>query len=254
MAYLRRKNKYKKIWVAVIAAVFLFGILGAYYFANNHKVESPTTTTSETPAEQSTAPTATTTQPPVATAPTHILLTVPFTSQAPFKVWDSLHEDACEEASIIMVNHFLNGTTISTPTQADKEIKDMISWETGQGYGGSITLSDLSTVAKKYLKINNGQVIKINSYQPIKDELAAGHPVILGMAGKILPNPNYSNGGPNYHMLVAIGYDSTGFITNDPGTRLGQNFHYNYADFYNAIHDWDPNNILNGQKAYLVFK
>jgi uncharacterized protein YvpB len=87
----------------------------------------------------------------------------------------------------------------------------------------------------------------------IKDELANGRPVIVGAAGKILPNPNFRNGGPNYHMLVVIGYDKNGFITNDPGTRKGQDFRYSFSDLFNAIHNWESNNILNGLKEYLVF-
>ena len=68
------------------------------------------------------------------------------------------------------------------------------------------------------------------------------------------PNPNFKDGGPNYHMLVVTGYDATGFVTNDPGTRLGQNFHYDYAGFDYAIHDWDATNIQNGGRDMLVFK
>jgi len=87
----------------------------------------------------------------------------------------------------------------------------------------------------------------------IKKEIAAGHPVIVPAAGKVLPNPNFTNGGPNYHMLLIIGYDQTDFITNDPGTRNGKNFRYTYDGLINAIHDWNPNNILDGRKAVLVF-
>jgi len=191
---------------------------------------------------------------PVPTAlPATVSLTVPYTMQAPYNVWDPLHEDACEETSLIMVKHFLDGTTIATQAQADQEIRDMIAWEGTHGYGPSITLAQLNQIAADYYGLHDGKVVTISSVDDLKAVVAAGHPAILGMAGKLLPNPYFSNGGPNYHMLVAKGYDATGFIANEPGTFHGDGFHYNYDVFYNAIHDWNAQDILQGQKAYLAF-
>lgn len=207
--------------------------------------------------QATTAPTATPTTPTSSGGtelPSNIKLTVPYTTQAPFAKWDALHEDACEESSLIMVEHFLAGTQIDSKGAADREIIDLVHWGEARGDGLSITLDQLNAMARDYYHRSNGKVIEIDSVDDIKEELAAGHPVIVGAAGKILPNPNFSNGGPVYHMLVVIGYDGTGFITNDPGTSQGKDFHYAYQDFYNAIHDWDAGNIFNGQKAMLVFK
>ena len=39
-------------------------------------------------------------------------------------------------------------------------------------------------------------------------------------------------------MLVIIGYDHNDFITNDPGTRRGQEYRYNQDVLLNAIHNW----------------
>lgn len=181
-------------------------------------------------------------------------VSVPYTMQAPFNKWDPLHEDACEEASLMMVKHFLSNTPIASPEAADKEITALVKWEEEKGYDISITLDQLNQVAKDYYGLNNGTVVKVTSIDQIKQELANGHPLILGMAGKLLPNPYFSNGGPNYHMLVAKGYDATSIITNEPGTFHGDGFVYKNDVFYNAVHDWNSSNILNGQKAYLVFK
>ena len=38
--------------------------------------------------------------------PEEINIAVPFTSQAPYAIWDPLHDDACEEASLIMLDAF----------------------------------------------------------------------------------------------------------------------------------------------------
>ena len=89
--------------------------------------------------------------------------------------------------------------------------------------------------------------------EQIKKEIASGRPVIVPAAGRILPNPNFTPPGPKYHMLVIKGYNSTQFITNDQGTRKGDGFVYTYNSLLNALHDWDPGDILNGRKAVLVF-
>lgn len=183
--------------------------------------------------------------------PENALIKMPFTTQSPLAVWDASQEDACEEASIIMVVHYLNKSGIGTKNEAEKEILNLIAYEEKNNYGPSITLKDLSKIAKNYYDLSGEVKIDI-SIDDIKKEISLGNPVIVPAAGKILPNPNFRNGGPNYHMLVVKGYDKDGFITNDPGTRLGQNFRYSYNDLFNAIHDWDQNNILNGQKAYLT--
>lgn len=183
--------------------------------------------------------------------PESALIKMPFTTQSPLAVWDTVQEDACEEASIIMVAHYLNGTSIGTKNEAEGEILDLVNYETKNNYGPSITLKDLGKIANNYYKLSNRVEVDIR-VDDIKKEISLGNPVIVPAAGKILPNPNFRNGGPNYHMLVVRGYDKSGFITNDPGTRLGENFRYTFDALYNAIHDWDQNNILNGQKAYLI--
>lgn len=191
--------------------------------------------------------------PPVVALPEQALLNVPFTSQAPLANWDATHEETCEEASLLMVKHYIKGTTFGSTNQADSELLDLVAWEEANGYKIDVTTTELSQIAKSKYGLSTGRVKKNATIDDIKREIANGHPVIVGAAGKVLPNPNFRNGGPNYHMLVVKGYDKDGFITNDPGTRLGNNFRYTFDAFYNAIHDWDPNNILNGGKNYLVF-
>ena len=58
--------------------------------------------------------------------------------------------------------------------------------------------------------------------------------------GQLLHNPNFKQPGPERHMLVIIGFDprKKQFITNDPGTRNGANYRYNYTTLYNAIRDY----------------
>lgn len=190
---------------------------------------------------------------PVTSIPEKASVKVPFTTQAPGANWDALHEEACEEASLIMYYHFLKNTDIASPESAEKEIQDLVAWETNNGYAVDVTVAELSEIASRYYHINSGRVIKNVTINDIKKEIAGGRPVIVPAAGKMLDNPNFRNGGPKYHMLVIKGYDKDGFITNDPGTRKGEYFRYTYDNLYNAIHDWNQDNILNGAKNVLVF-
>jgi hypothetical protein len=179
------------------------------------------------------------------------IIEVPFTTQAPFANWDALHEEACEEASLIMLKHFVEKTTISSPDQAEQEIQGLIAYETSNGYKQDVTVQELAEIARKdyglTAKVKTGITIT-----DIKQEIANGNPVIIPAAGKLLPNPNFRNGGPLYHMLVVKGFDKDGFITNDPGTRKGENFRYTYDALYNAIHNWNESDIMSGEKAYLI--
>lgn len=189
---------------------------------------------------------------PVPKSPSSILIKMSFLSQAPFANWDALHEDACEEASLIMVRHYYNKTTIGGVQQGEDEIQNLIKYENESGYGTSITISELSNIAEKYYNMSTGKVISGDKASIIA-QLDAGKPVIAPAAGKMLDNPNFRNGGPNYHMLVIKGYDKNGFITNDPGTRKGEGFRYSYSNLLDSIHDFDPVNIKNGAKQVLVF-
>lgn len=185
--------------------------------------------------------------------PSSKFIKVPFLIQAPNGNWDTIHEEACEEAALIMITHFKEGIIIGSAEDGDREILDMIKYEDENGYGVSITLSQLNQIAKSYFNLQTGRVETNVSIDKIKIEIAAGRPVIVPAAGKALPNPNFRNGGPIYHMLVIKGYDKDGFYTNDPGTKKGEGFFYKYNDLFNAIHDWDKNDILRGKRAYLVF-
>jgi|CXWL01.1.fsa_nt_gi uncharacterized protein YvpB len=184
--------------------------------------------------------------------PSSVRIDVPFATQAPLTNWDALHQEACEEASLILVKRYLNGDAI-TPQQMEDEIQTLVKWETDNGYGIDVTIQEISDVAKKVYGLN-GTVITDVTVARIKKEIAAGHPIIIPAAGRMLGNPNFTGLGPPYHMLVIIGYDSKNFITNDVGTRKGAGYIYSYDTIINAIHDWNGSvdTIQSGRKAMLV--
>ncbi len=176
-----------------------------------------------------------------ATAPDRVTLDVPFSPQAPFAVWDPIHEEACEEMSLIMAMHYVRGDRSLSREQAEKEVQELIAWETAQGYGYDVTAAELGVIAQKFYELNARTRDDVTE-ESIKEELAAGRPVIVPAAGRELGNPYFSGEGPWYHMLVITGYREglfgTIFITNDPGTRRGESYEYKADVLLGAIHDW----------------
>lgn len=178
-----------------------------------------------------------------------------FASQAPLGNWDELHDEACEEAALILVKYYLDNQDINSEVMED-EILKMVTWEIS--YFGShkdLTIEELSDVATKYYNLNNYDILPISSIDDIKKEIIKNHPVIIPTAGRLLGNPYFRQPGPIYHMLVVIGFNDNNIIVQDIGTKRGDHFTYNEKILLNAIHDWTGNfdNIENGQKVMLVF-
>ena len=194
----------------------------------------------------------------VASDSSDILLNVPFTSQAPFGVWDPLHEETCEEAALIMAEHFIKGTPL-TPAIAEAEMQDLVLWEREHGYSQDVTAMQMADIARNKLDIRASIRTQVTK-QTIIDQLAAGFPVIIPAAGRDLGNPYFSGAGPWYHAIVIIGYRKTWFneyfITNDPGTKRGAKYEYKVQMVLDAIHDWVGMNerIREGRKVMIILQ
>jgi hypothetical protein len=266
-----KKNTFKDVYAKIIIAFSVFVLVVGLIFYKTTP-NTPTTTPIEeqssnaivdakpieSPPESVPSAISVTKEPePVSTEkllPAKVLLSVPFIPQAPFGVWDALHEEACEEASLLTIFHFVKGEKNISKESIESEIQDMVAYEEENGYGPSITLEELNTIAKNHLDMKTGHLVTNATIDKIKAELIDGNPIIIPASGKTLKNPNFKNGGPVYHNLVIIGYENDIFITNDPGTRLGKGYEYSAQTILDSIHDWNPTNIFDGQKAYLVFK
>jgi hypothetical protein len=168
-----------------------------------------------------------------------INLAVPFTIQSPDQKWDEPYKEGCEEASILMVQSFLNDQSI-TVDSALTDIGVMVDWQM-ENYEGHFDLPVSMTVqvAKEFLNLK-AEIIYLESIEDIKEIIKTGYPLILPTAGRELGNPNFTGEGPLYHMLVVKGFLEDGsIITNDPGTRRGENYIYDQDVLWNAIADWD---------------
>jgi len=159
-----------------------------------------------------------------------------FASQAPFADWGLPYQEACEEASLIMAYKYFANQPLDKKIM-DEEINKVVKWENDTfGYYTDTNLDEVAFMAKEYFKLNveiSAQVTAEN----IKRQLVAGNLVIIPASGRDLDNPNFTQPGPLYHMLVIRGYDRNEFITNDPGTRKGLKFKYKYDNLLNAVHD-----------------
>ncbi len=187
-------------------------------------------------------------------APNAINLAVPFRAQAPFGDWSEPYENACEEASIIMVDYYLRGATLSAQQMKDA-IDAQVAWQI-KNWGGHNDLpiakvKDLAAAQYPY----RVQIIDPLTIDAIKQELRKGLPVIVPTAGRALGNPYFTAPGPIYHMLVIKGYRADGtFITNDPGTKHGADYVYSSATLMSAIHDWTGSAADGGAVGLVMYK
>ncbi|HCP08274.1 MAG TPA: hypothetical protein DIT25_00525 [Candidatus Moranbacteria bacterium] len=188
--------------------------------------------------------------------PEKISIDVPFTSQAPFGKWDPYHQEACEEASIIMLKYYLDKKPL-TPEIAEREILAMIHYENKNlGHYEDSDAEEMVKIAEGFYGIKNLKIIYDFEKEDIKKYLAKGKPIIVPAAGRLLGNPNFTAPGPLYHALVLKGYDGDTIIVNDPGTRRGEGYRYDLDILYGAIHDFpgDKKKIEQGRKAMIILK
>lgn len=185
-----------------------------------------------------------------------ILIDVPFTTQAPFANWDEYHEEACEEASLVMIKYFLNKKELN-PEIAEKEIQNLIQFQI-EKYGDykDSSVEKLVRLGREFYGIKNLKVVYDFPKDDLKKYLSFGRPIIIPAAGKSLKNPNFKLPGPIYHNLVLTGYDKNMIITNDPGTRKGQGYKYDVDTLYGAIHDFpgQKSDITKGRKAMIIIE
>lgn len=188
---------------------------------------------------------------PESQIPTSLNLAVPFTVQAPFGVWDELHKDACEEASVMMADAFYTKRTF-TPESAEREILALADWETKRfGYWKDTTAEETAVILREYYGFSRVDVRTDVTAEAAKREIARGNVIIVPVYGRGL-NPFFTPPGPDYHMLVIKGYTATKLITNDPGTRRGADFTYDYDKLLGAVHDWNGGDVLHGRKVMIV--
>ncbi len=240
----------------IVLAISLY--INQKYF-KDQKAEVKITSTPVLSPSSLFTPTSTSTPTPIETKeeiPNSFMIeNFPFQSQAPFANWDELHDEACEEAALILVYYYFSGKSLSKEVM-DEQILKMVDWQIQKwGSHKDLTVSEVGEVAHSFYSMDNFKFEENIGIDDIKQEIAQGHPVILPTAGRLLGNPYFRSPGPVYHMVVAIGYDNNTIIVQDVGTRRGDHYKYSQTILFNAIHDWNGSydNIEQGPKNILVF-
>lgn len=168
-------------------------------------------------------------------------LPVPFTSQAPTGNWDTIHNEDCEEASVIMATEYFFGNTKAKldASYVETQLTKLTDWEMSTfGYNLDINSSEVVKMIEANYSLH-AKIITSYTEDDIKKELNQNHLALIPVNGQLIGNPNYKQPGPKYHMLVIRGYNGDSIITNDPGTKNGQNYIYNFKTLYNANGNWD---------------
>ena len=181
--------------------------------------------------------------------PERILLQVPFTTQAPLGNW-AQHQESCEEATLSMLAAYWqrDQSVVIDAHAADTTIASLVSWQV-QHWGSEDDLTDtrLGELAKQYYGF--GYLVVPNTAQVVREQLAAGHPLIAGVRTHGLGNPNYPGYSNHYeqqgwsvsHFVLVIGYDTDGVWLNDAGITKGRGYHITWAQLSHAIDDLDQN-------------
>lgn len=211
--------------------------------------EEPTPATEEPASEPVVLPEPKPAPKPIATK---FNLSVPFVPQAPHKIWDEIHEDTCEEAAAAMLQAYYADETDLSLDEMEARLQALVAYQ-NRTFGDykSTNMATIAAFMTDFLGMKV-EVLPVDSIDDVKAQIKAGRPVLLPAAGKLLMNPNFKNGGPLYHALIAKGYTKDTIITNDPGTRLGADYAYDNDVLFDAIHDWNGGDVLNGAKLMLV--
>lgn len=184
--------------------------------------------------------------------PSEINLNIPFFSQAPDADWSMPWQEACEESAVLLAYYYVTDQS-PTKEQFKLDVQTLVDWQI-ENYGDyeHTNIEQTAKMLKEVFKFSNFRVLTNPSIEDIKKELSKGHPIVAPFAGRQLGNPFYSGEGPYYHMMVIKGYDEKHFITNDVGTKRGENFIYPYQTIMSAMHEWHDTDINLGAKKVIV--
>jgi len=191
-------------------------------------------------------------EPVVIEIPDEFNLDVPFTTQSPYAEWTEQDNESCEEAAALIVHYYWQNKTF-TKDIAKQELQSIVDFE--NDYFGFYKDTNAEQTAEFIRELWGYEKVEVKydiAIDDIKKEVAQGRPVILPSAGRMLGNPNFRSPGPLYHMLVVRGWTENMIITNDPGTRKGEEYQYSPEILYNSIHDWNDGDVDNGRKAMIV--
>jgi hypothetical protein len=154
-----------------------------------------------------------------------------------------------------MVLRYFQGKGFTSPQEADDAIVKLVEDNAALGFPIDDTAAEVVTLIESQKAPVQAELLENPTVDDIKNVLSDGALVIVPAAGRQLKNPYFQTPGPVYHMLVLRGYTDSGYvITNDPGTKRGEQFVYRWETLMNAMHDWNGGDVDNGQKVVIVLR
>src|SRR4029077_387864 len=192
-----------------------------------------------------------------AALPDHVLLQVPFTTQAPLNT-GAQHQESCEAANLTMLYLYWarNQSVVIDPHTADSWIGTIDAWKPAPDLT-DVQVGDLATQHWGF-----AYRIVPNDPKVIAQQLAAGRPLLAEVRTHGLGNGHYPGYYSHYeqtgwsvpHFITLIRYHSTGVWLNDPGISLGRGYHITYAQLTHAIDDLDQHhpNLAQGQVLLVI--
>ncbi|HKB18798.1 MAG TPA: C39 family peptidase [Candidatus Dormibacteraeota bacterium] len=250
-------RRWRAIAIAVIAAVMLGGASAAF---GRHFLD--VTAARALPGitdvrAQPIPPVGPGTEVSPAVLPDHLLLQVPFTTQAPLDNW-AQHQESCEAANLTMLSLYWqhDQSVVIDPHAADDLIRQIDGWKSQPDLNDTM----MGQLAQQHL----GYTYSLLPNDPgvIAQQLAAGRPLLAEVRTHGLGNPHYPGYSSHFeqagwsvpHFVTIIGYDNTGVWLNDPGISWGRGYHITYAQLTHAIDDLDQHHpaLSEGQVLLLV--
>ena len=192
------------------------------------------------------------------TASAKVRLPVPYVSEVPDGIWVGSWKNACEEASVTMVNAYYSGQKTVSIAKAKAFMQGLFNVE--HKLWGSDANSDAAQTLRLITDNSDfsGRIVEAPTVDDIKSELDAGRPVIVPLNGFTLGNKHipFLATASGYHMFVLIGYDEAAqqFIANDTGDTIdGPGHRYAYATLMRAIHDYNYADKKTDGPARVIF-
>lgn len=176
-------------------------------------------------------------------APKQLILDVPYINEAPDGKFSGNWKNACEEASMAMVEKYYSGINSVSVAEAKSVMQKLFDYQ-NKIYGSNHNSDAVRTaeIIKNVLSYN-AEIKTDPTIRNIKNQIINKQPVISLHYGFDLKNPNipFAINGSYYHMMVVVGYDDTTreFIVHDDGDQKnGTNYRYEYDLFMNSLHDY----------------
>ncbi|MDD2871180.1 MAG: hypothetical protein PHS49_04270 [Candidatus Gracilibacteria bacterium] len=178
-----------------------------------------------------------------------------FVVQAPLKTkanWD-IHNESCEEAALFLAHYNTNNLKFDI-NFADKEFLKMDFYQenymgiikdkkhnvnTDLVYLRDISIEKLHELVKGFYDYtdDNSHIINKPSIETLKYLISNDYILVTPSNTKTLGNPNFNQATDSYHVIDLVGYNSSEFITLDPGTSRGAFYKYPYENIIKGIRE-----------------